>query len=152
MVAVGAEPLAQKEQQASVLTLVRTFLLNHWCLLLVQQFQKCCHRELGKWGHSSLINSSGTVPGMFGFVAGKRRPCSCAACRLTEIGHVSDQVLVNKNLTPTPNTQLWWFLPLPVIEILATKCPSSLTWLRWKSNAFREVLLKGPGLCQGPYA
>lgn len=43
---------------------------------------------------------------MFGFVAEKGRPCSYAACRLTEIGHVNDQVLVNKNLTPTQNTQL----------------------------------------------
>lgn len=45
VVAVGAEPLAQEEQQAGVLALIRAFLLNLvW--VVVQQCQKCCHREV----------------------------------------------------------------------------------------------------------
>lgn len=42
VVAVGAEPLAQEEQQAGVLALIRAFLLNLvWAV--VQDCQKCWH-------------------------------------------------------------------------------------------------------------
>lgn len=45
VVAVGAEPLAQEEQQAGVLALIRAFLLNLLWVVL-QQCQKCCHRDV----------------------------------------------------------------------------------------------------------
>lgn len=69
---MGAEPLAQEEQQAGVLALIRAFLLKLvW--VVVQECQKCCHRSLEM--RAPLINSSGTVPGMLNFVASKRRQC-----------------------------------------------------------------------------
>lgn len=104
-----------------------------------------------KWGHS-LINSSGTVPGMLNFVGGRGKQCwGMHSYKLgmlvtwhyqTNLFSLSEHRALLDCATPS-----YYGFSHPVCIIN----PSSLTWLRWNSTLLRDVLLKGPGLCQGAY-